>query len=200
MLSSAAVRGDAAKAAAAGFDGFLTKPARPDALRQVIRAVLQAMPGTHPLITRYSVASGIAEAAHPSGETQRAAHAPRVLVAEDNIVNQKVAAHMLTRLGCRVDLAATGAEAIDLWARFPYDVIFMDCQMPDVDGYDATRAIRARERGDRHVPIIALTANALERDRQACLNAGMDDYLSKPVSIEKLKAALARLPPVLVTR
>jgi CheY-like chemotaxis protein len=114
-------------------------------------------------------------------------------VAEDNIVNQKVATHMLTRLGCRVDVAATGTEATDLWARFPYDVIFMDCQMPDLDGYEATRAIRARERRDRHVPIIALTANAMERDREICLKAGMDDYLSKPISSEQLKAALANL-------
>jgi len=199
MLSSAAVRGDAAKAAAAGFDGFLTKPARPDSLRQVIRAVLETVPATHPLITRYSVAPEIAEPAPPAGDTAKAAPVRRVLVAEDNIVNQKVATHMLTRLGCHVDVAATGAEAVDLWGRFPYDVIFMDCQMPDLDGYDATRAIRARERGDRHVPIIALTANAMERDRQACLQAGMDDYLSKPLSIDKLKVVLAHLPVGLVS-
>jgi CheY-like chemotaxis protein len=115
----------------------------------------------------------------------------RVLVAEDNAINQKVAARMLNKLGCRVDVAANGIEALELWSKLPYDVIFMDCQMPEMDGYEATREIRRLEKGaGGHTPIVALTANAMAGDREKCLSAGMDDFIAKPVAEDKLRQAL----------
>ncbi len=111
-----------------------------------------------------------------------------VLVAEDNVVNQKVAEAMLHALGCTVDVAENGKEAVDKYADGHYDLIFMDCQMPEMDGYEATRVIRVREREGSlpHTPVIALTAHAIEGDREACLAAGMDDYLAKPFKREQL--------------
>jgi signal transduction histidine kinase/ActR/RegA family two-component response regulator len=111
----------------------------------------------------------------------------RILVAEDNPVNQTVAIEMLKRLGCRVDIASNGEEAVTAYRELPYDLIFMDCDMPVMDGYTASRSIRALESGGRHVPIIAMTAAALEGDREQCLQAGMDDYLSKPVRMSELQ-------------
>ena len=113
-----------------------------------------------------------------------------VLVAEDNPVNQKVVVKMLTRLGHRTDVASTGREAVDAWSRKPYDLVLMDCQMPDLDGLEATAQIRQRESGRRHTPIIALTANASTADRERCLAAGMDGFLAKPLKLETLADAL----------
>jgi CheY-like chemotaxis protein/HPt (histidine-containing phosphotransfer) domain-containing protein len=115
-------------------------------------------------------------------------------VAEDNTVNQKVAARILERLGFAVDLAATGDEAVAKAGREHYAVILMDGQMPETDGFEATRRIRERE-GPRHTPIIALTASAMRGDRERCLAAGMDDYLPKPVAPEQLEAVLRRWLP-----
>ena len=115
----------------------------------------------------------------------------RVLVAEDNIVNQKVAAQMLAKLGRRVDVVANGLEA--LADQVPYDLVFMDCQMPEMDGYTATAMMRAREATSSTVlPVIAMTANALPSDREACLQASMNDYISKPVQSEELLAMLQK--------
>jgi CheY-like chemotaxis protein len=116
----------------------------------------------------------------------------RVLVVEDNPVNQKVAGRMLANLGCRVDMAANGREALDLLSRLPYDVVFMDCMMPEMDGYDATTAIRKIPGPRSKTPIVAMTANAMQGDRERCLTAGMDDYISKPVRAEQLQGAIAR--------
>jgi len=104
-------------------------------------------------------------------------------------VNQRVASSLLQRLGCRVDVVANGKEAVDTLEQIPYDIIFMDCQMPVMDGFEATKEIRRREGGELHSTIIAMTANAMKRDREMCLDAGMDDYVAKPIS----KAALAEL-------
>jgi CheY-like chemotaxis protein len=111
-------------------------------------------------------------------------------VAEDNVVNQKVAVRMLERLGCRAEVAANGLEAITALERAPYDIVLMDCQMPDLDGYAATRAFRQREGSAGHTIIIALTAHALEGDRDRCIAAGMDDYMSKPLSPADLETKL----------
>jgi CheY-like chemotaxis protein/HPt (histidine-containing phosphotransfer) domain-containing protein len=119
----------------------------------------------------------------------------RILVAEDNVVNQKVAARILERLGYEVDVAATGNEAVAAVGQYTYDAILMDGQMPQTDGFEATRLIRAME-GAHHTPIIALTASAMHGDRERCLAAGMDDYVSKPVSPEQLEAVLLRWVPV----
>ncbi len=116
----------------------------------------------------------------------------RVLIAEDNIINQKLAKRFTHKLGYESDLAVNGAEAVDAYKREKYDLILMDIQMPDMDGYEATRAIRRLEdTGDKHIPIIALTANAMEGDRERCLQAGMDDYLSKPIVFEEFKKVLS---------
>lgn len=123
-------------------------------------------------------------------------HPLRILLAEDNAVNQKLALRLLDRLGYRADVAANGVEAIRAIERQPYDLIFMDVQMPEMDGLEATRAICARWPAGGRPRIAAMTANALAEDREACLAAGMDDYLSKPIRVEELIAALSRSRPV----
>jgi signal transduction histidine kinase/DNA-binding NarL/FixJ family response regulator len=137
---------------------------------------------------------------NPSTSEHRIGAAPvrpqRVLLAEDNLVNAKLATRLLERLGCRVDVASNGREALHMVQSIPFDIVFMDCQMPELDGFEATRAIREWERTsstDRsaaRLPIIALTANAMRGDRERCLDAGMDDYITKPLSRDDLVRVL----------
>ncbi len=115
-----------------------------------------------------------------------------MLLAEDNPINLEVSARMLRKLGCQVDVASDGEEAVQAAMRRRYDIIFMDCQMPGMDGFAATRAIRERLPGDRSAPIVALTASALASDREECLEAGMDDFLGKPVRLEAFEAMLLK--------
>jgi CheY-like chemotaxis protein len=115
-----------------------------------------------------------------------------VLVVEDNAVNQKIAVRMLEKIGCRVDVAANGAEALKKAAQSPYDLIFMDCQMPEMDGYEATAEIRRCEGQSKHTPIIAMTAHTMQGDREKCLQTGMDDFLPKPVKKETLSEILQK--------
>jgi len=118
--------------------------------------------------------------------------AGRVLLAEDNIVNQRVTIRMLERLGCRAEVAANGRQAVEMACQSPYDVVLMDCQMPEMDGFEATAEIRRRLPTEARPPIIALTAHTMEGDRERCLAAGMDDYLGKPLKIAELEAILRR--------
>jgi CheY-like chemotaxis protein len=120
---------------------------------------------------------------------------PRVLVAEDNPVNQRVAARLLEHLGIRADVVSDGYEAIQSLARQSYALVLMDCQMPELDGFEATARIRSGENGGARIPIIAMTASAMRGDRERCLAAGMDDYVSKPVRIEDLKTVVERWLP-----
>jgi PAS domain S-box-containing protein len=191
MLSSRGRRGDAKRAQEAGFSAYLGKPTKPAILLEVIKTVwarFKQTPDGFPLVTRYTLAEA-AGAFQEQRTFSKDAVKPRVLVVDDNPVNQRVASGLLQRLGCRVDVAANGQEAVDTLDSIPYDLVFMDCQMPVMDGFEATREIRRREGGELHSTIIAMTANAMERDREMCMEAGMDDYISKPIS----KAALAEL-------
>ena len=119
-------------------------------------------------------------------------HPLRILLAEDNAVNQKLALRFLAQMGYRADVAANGLEAIQALDRQPYDVILMDVQMPEMDGLEATRQICGRWPSGARPRIIAMTANAMQGDREICLEAGMDDYVSKPIRVEELMQALAR--------
>ena len=116
----------------------------------------------------------------------------RILVAEDNVTNQKVVVRMLEKMGFAADAVANGREAVDNLKHFPYDLVLMDCQMPEMDGYEATAAIRSMEGDERHTPIIAVTAHVMKGDRERCLKAGMDDYVPKPIDATYLSEVIAR--------
>ena len=178
LLTSSGRRGDAGVAEAAGIEAFLTKPVRQSTLFDCLATLVATdePAEARPLITR-----------HTTTEIRRR-NRPHLLVVEDNIVNQKVASRTLENLGYRVDVAANGLEAVEATARITYAAVLMDCQMPEMDGYAATAAIRAREADDARTPIIAMTAGASREDEAKCVAAGMDDYITKPVN----KAALAR--------
>ena len=126
---------------------------------------------------------------------QGVTHPLRILLAEDNVVNQKVALHILLHLGYQADLAATGREAIEAVASKSYDLVLMDVQMPDMDGLEATRRICERWPRTSRPRIVAMTANALAGDRELCLDAGMDDYITKPIRIEDLRPVLMQCSP-----
>ncbi len=136
----------------------------------------------------------------PEGDERAVCYSPRarVLLVEDNHVNQKVGLMFLNRLGCRVELAATGKEAVEVFRSSLFDAVFMDCSMPEMDGFEATRRIRGHEGSGAHTPIIAMTANALCGDRERCLAAGMDDYVAKPVRIEEIERVLRRWLPAVM--
>jgi CheY-like chemotaxis protein len=141
--------------------------------------------------------SPLAPVAALAQTTPRAAPSrAKILVVEDNLINQKVAVHLLSRLGYSSDIAANGAEAIDMVQRHLYDLVLMDCQMPVMDGFEATRAIRKMEASTVHLPVVALSASVLAGQRAKCLAAGMDDYLAKPIRKDALHAMLrCWLPP-----
>ncbi|SPP63782.1 PAS domain S-box protein [Nitrospira lenta] len=186
LLTSLGRRGDAKLAQSAGFSGYLTKPVRKAHLYDCLRLVMgqapvsyqesQAAPAETPLITRHQV-------------KEVTAHI-RLLVVDDNLVNQKVAVKMLEKLGYRVDVASNGNEALAALTRHHYNLVFMDCQMPELDGFETTNMIRTHEQPGTRLPIIAMTANAMEGDREHCLASGMDDFVSKPVKSQDLKTVL----------
>ncbi len=187
-LTTRSQKGEAARLRKAGFRGYLVKPTRASVLARAVRSVWSERDYGEgfTFVTRHSLAEE--ETALPKAAPDEApATRLRVLLAEDNLVNQLVASKMLEKLWCDVDVAANGKQAVDMLAASAYDVVFMDCQMPVMDGFQATDTIR-REEGSsgRHVPIVAMTANAMAGDRERCLAAGMDDYMSKPVSPAEL--------------
>jgi signal transduction histidine kinase/DNA-binding response OmpR family regulator len=186
MLTSSSRNGDEERMEDAGIVGHLRKPVRQEGLRELLSRVTgddggHASPAT--------VRTAVRAALEPE------ALWPRVLVAEDNLVNQKVAVAMLRHLGYHADVAGDGAQAVQLVADGSYVAVMMDCQMPVMDGYEATAEIRRREEPGTHTPIIAMTAAALVSDQERCLAAGMDGYVAKPVRPAALSAALDRCVP-----
>ena len=215
VMTSMLQRGHAEQARQAGAMGYLPKPVRHDELRDCLRTVLGMLESQEPqaaqtlsvvpqLVTRHTVAENVQHR--------------RILVVEDNIVNQKLAVRMVEKLGYKPDVVENGQEALTALAKGDYDAILMDCQMPVMDGFETTQCIREREasiashdspdgsanRSDAapqstpHIPIIAVTANAMQGDRERCLAAGMDDYLAKPIKLDELRNTLARwasVPP-----
>jgi two-component system, sensor histidine kinase and response regulator len=204
VMTSLLQRGHAEQARQAGAMAYLPKPVRHDELRACLRRVLgierpapipgEAPPSVHRLVTRHTLAEDV----------QRA----RVLIVEDNIVNQKLAVRMVEKLGFQPHVVENGQEALKALETGTYAAMLMDCQMPIMDGFEATKRIREEEHRDalqatsdehdpsspvsRHIPIIAVTANAMQGDRERCLAAGMDDYLAKPVKLDELRAVLQR--------
>jgi two-component system sensor histidine kinase/response regulator len=188
LLTSSGQRGDGQLFADIGFAGYLLKPVSQRDLTECLMLALANEADTwrlrsQPIITRHAL------------RAQRASTRNRVLLAEDNLVNQKVAVRFLEKLDYRVHVVADGRAVLAAWQSGNFDLILMDCQMPEMDGYEVTRAIRKLENGKSHIPIVALTAHAMKGDEEKCRAAGMDDYLSKPINRAKLEACLDRLLP-----
>ncbi len=210
LLTAIGKRGDGQKARDAGFSGFVTKPIRKSELYNCLTTVLGLRSNTHqetytdPLVTIHSLR-----------EMSRQTNS-RILVVDDHRVNQQLAVLMLERLGHRAEVAVNGKEAVEVISQRPFDLVFMDCHMPEMDGYQATRTIRAWEQKQRrtyissehssepshsspspmtHLPIIAMTANAMKGDRERCLEAGMDDYVTKPIQKEELAKVIEQWLP-----
>ena len=187
MLTSISQRDGATDAQANGFVAYLSKPVKSAQLFETLVRVLDTAAKPRPDVERSPV-----PAIEESLPVKRNGY--RILVAEDNVVNQKVAQTLLTRSGYTVDIAQNGSEAIQALETTHYDLVLMDCQMPVLDGYEATRAIRSLHSKvlNRQIPIIALTANAMSGDREKTAQAGMDDFLSKPLRVDELRATVAR--------
>jgi two-component system sensor histidine kinase/response regulator len=185
LLTSSGHRGDAQRFADLGFAGYLLKPITRRDLTACLSLVMSNSAESwkqraQPLVTRHQV-----RAVRIEGDR-------RILLAEDNPVNQKVARMVLEKLGYEVAVVGNGREAISAWKHGGFDLILMDCQMPELDGYAATREIRTLEGAELHIPIVALTAHAMKGDDEKCRDAGMDDYLTKPLDRAQLVACLER--------
>ena len=222
LLTSLGRRGDATAAKESGFSAYLTKPIRKGQLQDCLETVM-GLPGSDTLTAHQPLVTS-----HFLKDLQRQ-QAIRILVVDDHQVNQQLGVLIVERLGFRADVAGNGQEALEAYLRIPYDLILMDCQMPVMDGYEATIEIRKVEKekleagstelgvrnqerpnsdtshnsllpSHMHVPIIAVTANAMQGDRDKCLAAGMDDYLSKPIRPEELSKSLEKWLPQLDTQ
>ncbi|HLM47474.1 MAG TPA: response regulator, partial [Myxococcaceae bacterium] len=205
LLTSMGLAGESERAFRAGFAAALTKPVKQSKLFDVLVSVMDAIPvegdarveDARVAVARAAEETGAKTGAKTGGKAGgnagRRLWRAHVLVAEDNQINQKVAVKMLERLGYRADVAADGREAIEALSSIPYAAVLMDVQMPEMGGYEATAEIRRREEGQgRRTPIIAMTANAMQGDREKALSAGMDGYVPKPVKLEDLEATLKR--------
>ncbi len=191
LLTSAGQRGDANRFKAAGFEGYLTKPVRSRVLLQALSAAIGVAKSGQPaaLVTQHS----LAESAMQNAAGQNDDHfSARVLIVEDNSVNQQVALGMLRLLGCDVEIACNGREALEKVETKVFDLIYMDIQMPEMDGSEATAAIRNLEDDSSNTPIVAMTAHAMSGERERCLAAGMNDYMSKPVTEKEFVRTLRR--------
>jgi CheY-like chemotaxis protein len=181
-------RGHAEEARQAGIAAYLAKPVKPSELYHCLATIMAesrfqaSVQDSISLVTRHSLE-----------ESRPRASRSLILVAEDNVTNQKVARHQLHKLGySAIDFVGNGREVLKAIGAKDYKIILMDCQMPEMDGYEAATEIRRRESGLTRIPIVAMTAHALEGDRARCLASGMDDYLSKPVNTDELREVLTR--------
>jgi two-component system sensor histidine kinase/response regulator len=180
LLTSRAIRGDAARAREAGFDAYLTKPIKQSQLLSALSATFAGEPADvsgglkKELVTRHVVAEDLKQRIH-------------ILLAEDNPINQKVALHMLGKFGYKAQAVNNGKEVLECLALTSYDLLLMDIQMPEMDGYEATRAIRKSQKAYSQIPIVAITSNAMKGDDEKCFEAGMDDYISKPIDATMLQ-------------
>lgn len=192
LLTSVGIRGDAKRFQEVGFAAYLVKPAREKDLMEALSVIWAAKQEGRDIqiVTRHTMKESekYEQEARPKSGLDKIF----VLLAEDNVVNQQVAKRMLEKLNCDVDIAYNGFEAVEKTKKNNYDIIFMDCQMPEMDGYQATDEIRKFQGDKLRTPIIAVTANAMVGDREKCLNAGMDDYLSKPIKKDLLDEVLSR--------
>jgi PAS domain S-box-containing protein len=186
LLTSYGQRGDGAAAREAGIAAYLTKPVRQSQLFDCLANVMSQTSNSAAL----AVPSSKLLTKHALAEAKPMMTNKLILLAEDNIVNQKVAVRQLEKLGYRANAVANGREALEALGRVDYDLVLMDCQMPEMDGYEATAEIRRREGSAKHTPIVAMTAHALEGDRAKCIAAGMDEYIPKPVNREELQRVL----------
>jgi signal transduction histidine kinase/CheY-like chemotaxis protein len=182
MIPSAPQKGDAARLRSAGFNAYLPKPMKREELKGCIDAILEHAhsdsAGHDGLITKYTIAESLRRGGY-------------LLVVEDSPVNQKVARRMLDKLGLRCDIVETGTEAFEAILAQTYDLILMDCNLPDMTGFDLTRRIRAIEGEVMHIPIVAMTADAMVGTRERCLDAGMDDYIALPAQVKTLQQVIA---------
>jgi CheY-like chemotaxis protein len=181
MLTSAGRQGDLERCRQLHIQAYLYKPVRK---QELLTAMLRAL-GHSPALPEPQPAPLPADA-----------RGLKILLAEDNAVNRMVATHMLQKMGHRITIAVNGYEALEKWKSHPFDVILMDIQMPEMDGFTATRKIRESEHGtSTHVPIVAMTAHAMKGDRERCLAAGMDGYVPKPVSRAALEQSIIAVAP-----
>ncbi len=200
LLTSLGYKGEGSDAKQARFSGYLTKPIHQETLRHSVALVLGLEQASREKKDQSFITQQIVH-------EQAIAEKPHILLAEDNLVNQKVAVKMLSKLGCQVDVVNNGREAFEAWEKKTYDLILMDCLMPEMDGFETTKKIRHTEGmkpeghdlapdalslTPSHIPILALTANTMEGDREKCLEAGMDDFIPKPVNMEFLRSMLAK--------
>ena len=181
MLTSVGMKGDSERCKDVGIGGYLVKPVKQSELLDgIMLAMDHPVVEKGPVITRHTI--------------QEARRRLKVLLAEDNAVNQKLAIKILEKRGHLVSVVSNGQEAIDALKEEHFDLILMDVQMPELDGFEATGRIRNRETEEGgHIPIVAMTAHAMKGDRERCLAAGMDDYVSKPIKVSELFAVMERL-------
>lgn len=190
MLTSMSARGDAKHFESLGYSGYLSKPLRMEELKEMMGQVLQGERTQRPIATRFNASGPIACNFDPHS---------KILLVEDNSFNQQVAQGLLKKFGLRADVAANGLEALSALSQIPYDLVLMDVQMPIMDGFEATRQIRLGSHGvlNSQIPIVAMTANAMQGDRELCLDSGMNDYITKPISRSELSQALEKwLKPI----
>ena len=195
VLTSMCQRLDPVEMRAAGVAAWLVKPVRLSQLHETLARIAAGAPPGLAQLPLAGPGPEFADSATGTGVPDEVRAQFRILVAEDNVVNQKVAQRHLAKLGVHSDIVGNGREALEALRQIRYGLVLMDCQMPELDGYEATRMIRRGEAGNANVPIVAMTANAMQGDKERCLESGMDDYLAKPIRQKELVEVIERWLP-----